>query len=96
MLDAEFYRDKIDRLTNARIVQGKDLDSGKPYPQKPKFNLCPELWFWAYEAGNLAYPEILTVSPTPFWSKGQATIDLRCQIDLASRILRELESESDE
>jgi hypothetical protein len=85
IMELEDYQELLRYHRRAQFFQGADLASLNEWTGKPDFSLCLDLWFWAYSADNSIYPDLMIVSSTPFWSKGQAEIDLSVRIDKLER-----------
>lgn len=77
----EDYKETLEMMRNVIYAQGKYLakQTEEWCPGKPEFSLCPELWFWAYPVDNSGYPGMMSISFTPFWTKGQAEVDFWCK-----------------
>jgi hypothetical protein len=80
----------IKQHQSAQVYQGRDLDAMGRWPGKPHFELCPDLWFWAYRTGSSIYPDMMSVSSVPFWSEGQAKMDIFVKIRRLNLRLKEL------
>ena len=71
---------RLKQYQSAQFLTGEDLHAMGDWPVKPHFERCLEMWFWAYWDDNKIYRDMMTVSPLPFWTKGQAQLDLTVRI----------------
>lgn len=81
-------KDVLEGHQRAQIFQGQQLADMGPWPAKEHFELCPQMWFWAYNAQNPVYPNMMICSPTPFWTKGKASINLSISLERLHKRIR--------
>lgn len=94
----EFLEGALVRMEQVKYMRGKEVAKLPHWYMKPPVELCPELWFWLYPAGNGHYPEMMRISDTPFWSRGQAIIQFmlhREKREFALKELREMEEDNE-
>lgn len=88
-MEKKDYEKLLEGHQRAQILQGQQLMDMGRWPMKEHFELCPQMWFWAYNAQNPVYPNMMICSSTPFWTKGQATMDLSGSVKRLTERIKE-------
>ncbi len=90
-MNKEDYEKLLEFRKKAKLFRGEQLLKMGRWPQKEHFELCPKMWFWAYNPENSVYPNMMICSGTPFWTEGQAKTNLSISIESLSKRIEEFE-----